>query len=86
MEGWYLVFGRINDSRTYNSEKLNQTRRITGLDELVESGNDPGDYSFTTLSIGYKKLPVELSAFSQCKYLSVGRKVTVCGVRVACGL
>ena len=53
----YLFFDRINSSR---SEKLNHARRITGLHKLVESGNDPRDYSFTTLSIGHKKLPVEL--------------------------
>ena len=40
--GWYLFFDRINISR---GEKLNHTRRITGLDELVDSGNDPRDYS-----------------------------------------
>ena len=72
--GWYLLFDRINNSR---SEKLNHTTRITGLDsKLVESGDDPGDYSFTTLSIGHKKLPVELSAFCRSTYLSVGRKMT----------
>ena len=52
------------------------TRRITELDKLVESGNDPGDYSFSTLSVGHKKLPVDLSAFCRSTYLSVERKVT----------
>ena len=57
---WYLFSDRINNSR---DEKLNHDRRITGLDKLVESGSDPRDYSLTTLFIGHKNLPVELSVF-----------------------
>ena len=71
--GWYLFFNRIKNSR---SEKLDHTRRITGLEKLIESENDSGDYSFKTLFIGHKKLPAELSAFCPSTYLSVGRKVT----------
>ena len=66
--GWYLFFERINDSR---SEKLSHARRIRGLDRLVEGRNDPGDYSFTALSVGHKKLPVELSAFCRSRHLFV---------------
>ena len=45
---------------------------MTGLEWLVESGNDPRDYSFTTLSVGYKQLP----AFRRRSCFSVGCKVT----------
>ena len=38
--GWYLFFDRIKNSR---DGKLNHTRRVSGLDKLVESGNDPRD-------------------------------------------
>ena len=71
--GWYFVLDLINNSR---SEKLHDTRRITGQDNLVESGNNPGDYVFTTTYFGHEKLPVELSAFCRSTYLSVGRKET----------
>ena len=47
--GWHLFFDRIKSSR---SEEVNRARHTTtGLDKLVESGNDPRDYSFTTLFI-----------------------------------
>ena len=70
---WYLVFDNIKNSR---SENLDLNRRITGLDKLVESENDPRDYSFTTFFIGHQSLPVELSAFNRSTHSSVGRKVT----------
>ena len=57
--GWCLFFDGVNNNS--RSETHDQARGIAGLDWLVESGNDPGDYSFTTISIGKKKLPVELS-------------------------
>ena len=45
----YLVFDRISHSL---GETLNYARLTTGFDYLVESGNDPRNYSLTTLSIG----------------------------------
>ena len=70
--GWYLFFDRIKNSR---GDKLNHARRTTGLDKLVESENDPRYYSLTTLFIGHKKLPVELSVFSGVLCLSAECKV-----------
>ena len=42
---------------------VNHTGNVTGLEWLVESENDPRDDSITTLYVGNKSLPVELSAF-----------------------
>ena len=74
MQGVVPLFDCINNSRR---EKLNHIPDVSpGTDRLVESGNDRGDYSFTTLPIGHKNLSVELSVFCRSKYLFVGRKVT----------
>ena len=69
--GWHLFFVGVNS----RSENLNHARRLTGLDKLVEGGNDSRDYPLTTLFIGREKLPVELPAFCRSTYLSVGRKL-----------
>ena len=73
MAGWYPYFNRIDNNR---GKKLNHTRRVTGLDKLVESGNDPHDYSMATLFIGHKKLNVEFSALWGFSHFSVGHEVT----------
>ena len=37
--------------------------RTTGLDKLLESGNDASGYLLSRFFIGHKNLPVELSVF-----------------------
>lgn len=64
---WYL---RLDDVFSSRSENHNHTRRRT-----EESGNDPCQYSLTTLSIGRKNAPVSLSAFGGLFYLEFGRKL-----------
>ena len=72
-KGWYL-FSTASITAVVKNSTIPDVS--PGTDRLVESGNDRGDYSFTTLPIGHKNLSVELSVFCRSKYLFVGRKVT----------